>query len=114
MDGQVTEYPLPTPNCEPRAMVTHPDGSIWFVETKANALGRIDAQGRVTEWPGKTPEAWWRGVPVAPDGDLCFTENFSNKIGRMAPDGTVIGEYAIPAEGCGARAIIAIPDGRLF
>ena len=42
------------------------------------------------------------------------TENFSNKIGRMAPDGTVIGEYAIPVDGCGARAIVAIPDGRLF
>ena len=57
MDGEVTEYPIPTPNCEPRAMVTHPDGHIWFVETKANALGRIDAQGRVTEWPVKTPNA---------------------------------------------------------
>jgi virginiamycin B lyase len=51
---------------------------------------------------------------VAPDGDLWFTENFSNKIGRMAPDGTVIGEYAIAGANCGARAIIAGPDGRLF
>jgi virginiamycin B lyase len=84
------------------------------VETKANALGRMDAQGRVTEWPVKTPDASLRGVTVAPDGDLWFTENFSNKIGRMAPDGTVIGEYAIASEGCGARAIIAVPDGRLF
>jgi streptogramin lyase len=32
----------------------------------------------------------------------------------MAPDGKVIGEYAIPVDGCGARAIVAIPDGRLF
>jgi len=32
----------------------------------------------------------------------------------MAPDGKVIGEYTIPIDGCGARAIIAIPDGRLF
>jgi virginiamycin B lyase len=95
-------------------MATHPDGNIWFVETKANALGRIDPQGRVTEWPVKTPDASLRGVTVAPNGDLWFTENFSNKIGRMAPDGKVIGEYAIPLEGCGARAIVAIPDGRLF
>ncbi|HET9245704.1 MAG TPA: hypothetical protein VFO15_07865, partial [Xanthobacteraceae bacterium] len=71
-------------------------------------------QGRVTEWPVKTPDASLRGVTVAPNGDLWFTENFSNKIGRMAPDGKVIGEYAIPLEGCGARAIIALPDGRLF
>jgi virginiamycin B lyase len=32
----------------------------------------------------------------------------------MAPDGKVIGEYDIPVAACGARAIIAIPDGRLF
>ncbi len=62
----------------------------------------------------KTPDASLRGVAVAPDGELWFTENFSNKIGRMAPDGKLIGEYAIPLDGCGARAIVAIPDGRLF
>ena len=32
----------------------------------------------------------------------------------QAADGKVVGEYAIPVEGSGARAIIAIPDGRLF
>ena len=80
-------------------MVAHPDGNIWFVETKANALGRIDAHGRITEWPVKTPDASLRGVTVAPDGDLWFTENFANKIGRMAPDGTVIGEYRDPGRG---------------
>jgi streptogramin lyase len=32
----------------------------------------------------------------------------------MAPDGRVRGEYAIPGPNCGARAIIAAPDGRLF
>jgi virginiamycin B lyase len=51
---------------------------------------------------------------VAADQTLWFTENFANKIGRMAPDGRVIGEYDIPGPNCGARAIVAIPDGRLF
>src|SRR5690348_2682335 len=94
-------------------MVTHPDGNIWFVQTKANGLGRIDRRGRVTEFPVATPDASLRGVAVAPDGDLWFTENFSNKIGRMAPDAELIGEYAMPVDACGARAIGAIPHGRL-
>jgi virginiamycin B lyase len=51
---------------------------------------------------------------VAPDGKLWFTENFANKIGCMAPDGTLIGEYPIPGANCGARAIVAAADGRLF
>src|SRR5438477_272010 len=97
-----------------RAVAAHPDGSIWFVETRGNALGRIDAQGRISEFPVNTPNASLRGVAVAPDGDLWFTENLANKIGRMAPNGRIIGEYTIPAAGCGARAITALADGRLF
>jgi virginiamycin B lyase len=61
-----------------------------------------------------TPDASLRGVTVAPDGELWCTENAANKIGRMAPNGKLIGEYPIPAPGAGARAILAIPDGRLF
>ena len=40
VDGVVTEFPIPSHDSQPRAMVTHPDGSIWFVETSTNALGR--------------------------------------------------------------------------
>src|SRR5262249_49885267 len=60
------------------------------------------------------PDASLRSVAVAPDHDLWFTENFANRIGRMAPNGKVIGEYAIPVPGAGPRAILALPDGRLF
>jgi virginiamycin B lyase len=95
-------------------MVTHPDGSIWFVETRANALGRIGRDGRVVEHPVATSDASLRGVTVAQDGELWCTENGANKIGRMAPDGRLIGEYPIPVPASGARCIMAIPDGRLF
>ena len=75
-------------------MARHPEGTIWFVETGANAIGRISSSGAIVEFPVPTPNASLRGVTVAHDGDLWFTENFANKIGRMARDGTVIGEYA--------------------
>ena len=95
-------------------MVTHPDGSIWFVETSTNALGRIDRDGTITEHPVPTPNASLRGVTVGADGDLWYTANFANKIGCMAPDGTVRGEYDIPTPASGARCIAALADGRLF
>ena len=44
LDGEVTEFPIPSADSQPRAMALHPDGSIWFVETGANALGRIAAR----------------------------------------------------------------------
>jgi virginiamycin B lyase len=95
-------------------MVSHPDGSIWFVETSTNALGRIDRNGKITEHKVPTPNASLRGVTVGADGDLWYTANFANKIGRMAPDGTVLGEYDIPTPGSGARCIAPMSDGRLF
>jgi virginiamycin B lyase len=53
-------------------------------------------------------------VTVGPDGDLWYTANLANKIGRMAPDGTVLGEYAIPTPASGARCIAAMSNGRLY
>src|SRR5262249_33499426 len=91
-----------------------PDGSIWFVQTRANGLGRIDPAGHISEFRVNTPDASLRSVAVAPDGDLWFTENFANKIGRMSPDGEVIGEYPIPVAPSRRRAVIAIADGRVF
>src|ERR1700730_13159363 len=114
MDGKVTEFPIPSHDSQPRAMVSHPDGSIWFVETSTNALGRIDRNGKITEHKVPTPNASLRGVTVGADGDLWYTANFANKIGRMAPDGTVLGEYDIPTPGSGARCIAPMSDGRLF
>jgi streptogramin lyase len=49
-------------------MVTHPDGSIWFVETGANALGRIDRECNFREFVIPTPNASLRGVIYSPFG----------------------------------------------
>ena len=56
MDGKVTEFPIPSHDSQPRATIAHPDGSIWFVETSTNALGRIDRDGRITEHQGDDAE----------------------------------------------------------
>ncbi len=107
-DGKVTEFPIPSHDSQPRAMAAHPDGSIWFVETSTNALGRIDRDGRITEHKVPTPNSSLRGVAVGADGDLWYTANAANKIGRMAPDGSVRGEYDIPTPQSGARCITAL------
>ncbi len=82
------------------AMATHPDGSIWFVQTSSNSLRRIDRDGNITEHKVTTPASSLRGVCVGPTDDLWFTANAANKIGRMRPDGTMVGEYPIPTPKC--------------
>jgi len=95
-------------------MATHPDGSIWFVQTSTNALGRIDRDGHITEHKVTTPDSSLRGVCVGPDGDLWFTANAANKIGRMRPYGTMVGEYPIPVPNAGARCIGPHSNGRMY
>jgi virginiamycin B lyase len=114
LDGKLKEFPIPSRDSQPRAMATHPDGSIWFVETSTNALGRLDRDGNITEYPVPTPNASLRGVTVGPDDNLWYTANFANKIGCMTPSGTVLGEYDIPTVGSGPRSIATFSDGRMF
>ena len=62
-------------------------------------------------------------VESAPKLELSKSLQMFEDAQRLTPGGVggirrpynfVIGEYPIPVAGCGARAIIAIPDGRLF
>ena len=61
----MTEFPIPSPDSAPRAMALHPDGSIWFVETGANALGRIAGDGTIVEFGISDAES----VTAQRDGD---------------------------------------------
>jgi len=65
LDGQRDGIQIPTRIRNRCAMVTHPDGNIWFVQTKANGLGRIDGTPH-HRMAVKTPDASLRGVTVAP------------------------------------------------
>ena len=56
-DGRVTEFGAGMTSA-PRVMTLHPDGSIWFVETGANALGRIAGDGTIVEFGIPTANAY--------------------------------------------------------
>ena len=47
-------------------------------------------------------------------GELWFTQNRANVIGRMSPDGDMLGEYDIPTQASGPRAMLALTEHRLF
>jgi streptogramin lyase len=41
-DGDIFEYPLPTPSSQPVGLAEGPDGAVWFAEFAANKIGRLD------------------------------------------------------------------------
>ena len=86
------EYDVPTSDSRPGGIVVGPDGSVWFIESLGNNLGRIASDGQITEFPIPTPSANPPNqafVGIGPDGMVWFTESAANKIGRITPDGEI-------------------------
>ena len=80
--GIVGSVVVPTPRSGPAGIVGLDDGSAWFVEEFADALGHVDILGRVAEFDTGVPG----GAPVS-----------------IASDGSSVW-FALPGEGAVARA----------
>src|SRR3984893_18677713 len=95
--GTITEFAVPTASSVPEAIVTGPDGNLWFTEYRAGgAIGRITPSGTVTEFAITTPNSGPFWITAGPDGNLWFTEGSANKIGKMSPAGAMLGEFVVP------------------
>ena len=66
-----------------------PAGSVWFLETNANKIGRYAPSGQITENAIPTPKSGLGALALAPIGSVWFTESKANKLGHLAPDGSV-------------------------
>jgi len=83
LDGQITEFPLPTNPGAPATIIPGPDGALWFVENLGNKVGRITTDGDITEFDIPTPNTQPQGLAFAPDGSLWFTERNGNRVAVM-------------------------------
>ncbi|MFL5971344.1 MAG: Virginiamycin B lyase [Gaiellaceae bacterium] len=43
-EGDIFEYPVPTPASQPIGITQGPDGAVWFAEFAANKIGRLDVK----------------------------------------------------------------------
>jgi streptogramin lyase len=118
--GQVSEYKLGA-GTRPQALVTGPDGNLWFAGIRnvsggfADVVGKVTPKGEVTEFALGTHSAnvGLSDIVVGPDGNLWFSEGGRPKVGRITTEGQ-ISEFEL-GEGAGsATAIAAGPDGNLW
>ena len=112
--GTITEFDVPTPGAYPNVIVPGPDGYLWFMESYAQKMGRIDTSGEITEFP-LPPFGYAAGVAVDPDGNIWFGDGSSSKIGRLTPSG-VVSEFRLPVDG-GTTYITNLtagPDGNIW
>src|SRR3954471_17183223 len=87
--GTSKSFRIPTKNSQPEGITLGPDGNMWFTETAANQIGRIDPKGNITEFV--IPQVFSSPVDIikGADGALWFTEasGFPQGIGRVTTNG---------------------------
>ena len=123
--GQVTEFPIPTPESIPNEITAGPDGNLWFTEEKADKIGRITPSGEITEFPlsGQcsectaectvNPECTVYGITAGPEGSLWFTESLFGfgEINRITPAGQI---KRVKQTAGAPTGITTGPDGNLW
>src|SRR5262249_46751645 len=107
--GQVTEYPIPTPSSGPRGIIQAQNGpftpdAVWFTEFNGNKIGRITSDGVIQEFNIPTADSGPLSISSG-DGGLWFTESRANKIARLNPDGSV-DEFPIPTPNGGPAGLL--------
>jgi streptogramin lyase len=82
-------------NSEPLAIVSGPDGNLWFTDLGTSEIGKITPAGQITMYTsGLTPNSSPEGITTGPDGNLWFVETGADKIGRIDPSTGVITEFS--------------------
>ena len=103
----IREHRIPTTDSKPYIAVQGPDGKLWFCESGASKIGRLDPDtGAFTEFALPTRNSTPIGITAGADGNLWFAEKTANKIGRLTPRGEIT-EFALPTANAG-------PDGLRF
>jgi virginiamycin B lyase len=80
--------------------------SLWFTETSANKIARIDPSRKITEYAIPTAGSKPLDIQHGPDGAMWFTESAVGKIGRIDSSGTIT-EYRVGAANDAPTALIA-------
>jgi streptogramin lyase len=91
MDGELTEFELPSPYEAPKQIVSGPDGNLWFTQT--NRIGRITPEGVINEFEIDPLYGSLFGLSFGADGNLwapLVSYNSQPKILRMTLGGTPI------------------------
>jgi len=88
-NSYVTEYKIPTACTQPLAIVTDPDGNVWFAQTNTGKLGKFNP---VTEtfveyenpkWPQGGRSMMW-GIDYSPDGSIWFTDEANDSLWKFS------------------------------
>lgn len=109
----VTSVAVPTPDAQPFGVVALDDGTTWFTELGADALGRIDILGRVDEFPVGRAGSFVSMIATTGDS-LWFTLNAAGAIGHVRGGDAAIAFTELPHDPAGPVGIAVAGDGAVW
>src|SRR5438309_294879 len=86
----ITEFKIPTACTQPLAIITDPNGNVWFTETNTGKIAKFDpSTTNFTEyenpvWQSHEKAMMW-GIGYASDGNLWYTDSGHYLIWRFSP-----------------------------
>lgn len=121
-DGTITYYSsgltANSLNNPDAAIICDPQGTLWFLETSANKIGKLaigSGYTTIAEYTIPTANANCRnGITYGPDGCIWFVESNANKIGRLNPTNGVFTEFTIPTDNARPWGCCIAEDGSLW
>ena len=100
----VTEYKIPTECTMPLAIVTDPQGNVWFTQTNTGKVAKFDPSTETfTEyenptWPQGARSMMW-GIDYSPDGSLWFTDEAYDTIWKFSIQDESYDRINFPSDG---------------
>ncbi|MFQ5950842.1 MAG: hypothetical protein ACE5KH_02020, partial [Candidatus Geothermarchaeales archaeon] len=84
------EFPIPTTDAQPLAVIVDDRGVVWFTELQGGKIGRLQfdetkGQYAIDEFSVPTENTGVLGLHIDAEGNLWFAEFEANKIGRFDP-----------------------------
>lgn len=99
----VREFKIPTECTMPLAVVTDPQGNVWFTQTNTGTVAKFNPSTETfTEyenpnWPQGARSMMW-GIDYSPDGSLLFTDEATDSIWIFSTQDERYGRINFPAE----------------
>lgn len=102
-NNYVKEYKIPTDCTLPQAIITDPQGNIWFVESNTGNLAKFDpvlesfTEYENSLWPKSEHSMMW-GMDYAPDGTIWFTDEKYNSVWKFNIQDEKYQRFSFPSE----------------
>ena len=110
-DGTGTTFDLPRAGAVPTDVAIGPDGAVWFLEFRANRIGRFK-EPRFSEVEAGEQNAGLSGLAVAPNGDVWFGMLRRASLGRLRNDRIEV--FTLPRDNARPFSLAVDRDGNVW